>query len=250
MPNLSAHLCHSRIASPADTQGRARIVRRASALVALALLAACGKSGDSPTGTTSGTPAGTPTGTGAVVAYNGVFDTGLKGGVITLVNTAAATGTIQAAGEAAVALTGTFNATTGAFTMSGGAYSVVAAVDAPIVVGIVTVRGNLGSGTMAALPVSATQSIAYWCGTTTGTSPGGINFAVQGGTVVGVVQGVSSGLPTTGTASASDITVRWVPGAGQTGSATGKISGATMTGTWMNSFGGAGTWTATATGCR
>ncbi len=112
------------------------------------------------------------------------------------------------------------------------------------------VRGVLGNGTMAALPVNSTQTISHWCGITNGTSPGGIDLAVQGGTVVGVVQGVSSGLPATGTASASDVNVQWIPGAGQTGSATGKISGSTMTGTWMNSFGGAGTWTATSNGCQ
>ncbi len=227
--------------------------RRAMPLTALLLALACG-GGDTPTGATSGTPPGSGNGpgtnTGTTVTYSGVFDTGLKGGVITLVATAAATGTLKAAGEAEVALTGTYNTTTATFTMSGGAYTVIAAVDAPQLVGIVSVRGALATGTLAALPVSATVPITHWCGTTNGTSVGGLDLAVQGGTLVGVFQGASSGLPVKGSASATDVSFTWVPGANQTGTAAGKISGTTMAGTWSNSFGSSGTWTVSSAGCQ
>lgn len=183
------------------------------------------------------------------MTYDGVFDTGLKGGVITLVATAAATGTIKAAGESEVALSGTYNATTGVFALSGGQYTIVAGVDAPYVVGSVTVRGALATGTLAAMPVSATTPTTHWCGSTSGSNPSGIDLAIQGGVVVGVFQGASSGIPGKGTASATDVNFSWIPGTNQTGSATGKISGTTITGTWSNSFGGSGTWTAASNGC-
>ena len=221
--------------------------------LAMCMLVACGGS-DSPTGVSNGTTPGTGGGGGGggatSVSYTGVFDTGLKGGVITLVNTAAATGTLKVAGEAEVALTGTFNASTSTFNMSGGIYTVVAAVDAPVLVGIVTVRGQLGTGTLAALPVNPAVPTTYWCGTTSGTSVGGLDLALQGGTVVGVFQGASSGLPVRGTASATDVNFSWVPGTNQTGSGVGKIAGTTMTGTWSNSFGSSGTWTVSSSGCQ
>lgn len=224
----------------------------------LAMLA-CSSGGDSPTGTSSGTTpgggtggtGGTGSGNGAAtpVTYDGVFDTGLKGGVITIVATAAATGTIKAAGEAQVALSGTYNATTGVFALSGGQYTIVAGVDAPFIVGSVNIRGALATGTLAALPVSATMPTTHWCGTTNGSTVGGIDLAVQGGSVVGVFQGSTSGVPGKGVASATDVNFSWIPGTNQTGSATGKISGTTMTGTWNNSFGGGGTWTVASNGC-
>jgi len=210
------------------------------------MVIACGNSDDAPTGVIAGTP---PGGTAAAATYEGVLDTGLKGGIITLVATPAATGTLKVTGEPEVALAGNYDVSSRTFTVSGGAYSVLAAVDAPQLFGSLTIRGQLGTGTVAGLVKSATVPTAFWCGVTNGTSVIGIDLAVQGGVVVGVAQGNGAGLLVKGTASATDIQFSWSPGVNQTGNASAKISGTTMSGTWSNSFGGNGTWTAASNGC-
>jgi len=207
--------------------GRRGLPLSAAAILAAAILTACtSKSSTSPNpvGTTTyqGTFAGgqgengvititVPTATSAsLLSYSGLRANVSLASASSLVNV---TGTLAFVSGGTINLTGTFDPSTGAFSLAGGGYTFTGTLSHANVSG--TYTGPKGSGTWAALPAGASPPGAVVSGTYTGTIQGAntdgsgafagpIEFQfVQTGTAIGGSWSTSASNtpPTTGTIS-------------------------------------------------
>lgn len=232
---------------------------RVTALTAATILSwACGGGSDDPTAPTTPTNA----------TFHGVFASGVERGSITLVSGTPATGTLTVGNGTPVALTGSFNTATSAFSLSGGGYSVNATAGAGTIAGNVassatfvartgtlsgtgvsaatasaanTVSGTVtgpgitGTGMLAAVTSAATTTTTRYCGIYSGDDSGMGDIIVLGNSAVATVVGMGGGFTMSGTVSGSTVTLTATgtePGTNRTNtvSATLTLSGGTLSG--------------------
>ena len=198
--------------------------------------------------------AGCDEGTGAsgAVSFRGTIAGANESGVIEVTAASPVTGTLTIVGGPVINLTGDFNSESGQFTASGGGYSLTATFSNGTLSG--TYTGPNGSGTISALP-SDQVTVQVFCGTASGTSPGGSVSAVwnlvrSGNTVAGVaVEDLSSASPgettvLSGTISGTSISLSY-----EGGSASGTLTGESISGTWTTVEGASGTWMGSTAAC-
>ncbi len=211
-----------------------------AALLALGALA-CAKSGDAPTSTADATRA----------TYDGVFATGAKSGIVQLTTGTPATGTLTMTGGATVPLTGSYDAKASTFAVSGGGYSITAAVSrTQELTGALWGASSATSGVLAAYRLNQAAPSLKVCGTFAGSMAGTLNAVVSGTSVLAIaVDGAGNGMTASGTLNGSAITFDWLPlgyvPSNVTGTATGVLTGPSSgAGTWSMTNGQHGTWTA------
>lgn len=214
---------------------------RNTAISVLTLLAACGDSGNG--------------GAGSLTNFSGIFSgaDGTTSGSITFAIAAAAssaatptapalvqvtvTGTLTPSGAAAVALTGTFETTTGALTLTGGGYTITGVFDGvDQLEGTYTGPAGATGGFVTTETTTATPATTY-CGTYTQddlSDAGTFSVVIHGTTVVGrwasTVDGSVGALA--GTISGNAITIAvFNTSGGQDNTAVGTRSGTTISGT-------------------
>jgi hypothetical protein len=223
--------------------------------------AACSKGSDSPAA-----PANTNTTT---LTYSGVFAGTKEGGtfqlstvVPALSSTAslladvafaasapvAATGTLKITGGATITLTGTYDASTKAFTLSGSSYALTATVASNAVSGSYT--GPSTSGSVSALAAPPGITVVMYCGTYSGSESGRWNFATANGLIGGVAATPDGSIDITGTLVGFNITMTWHPNPTDVGNATGTTTGVNAAGSWStNTPGDHGSWSGSTVGC-
>jgi hypothetical protein len=151
----------------------------------------------------------------------------------------AVSGTLNLAGSPGpIALTGTYNTSSHALSVSGGGYTFTGTFASGQLTG--TVTGPAGNGTFAAQP-TGTATIRNYCGTYAGRTDNGhfnISVNVSANTIAGAwasaVDGQTGGL--TGTVSGSSFSVD-VGGSGGT-VVTGSITSTSVSGTYTTDGGG------------
>jgi hypothetical protein len=157
--------------------------------------------------------------------------------------------------QSPVSLTGTYETTSGAFSLRGGAFTVNATVREEVATG--TIVTPTGTGTVAALLSPPGLPATRYCGTYRGTSTGSTGkflFVERGGLVSGIAaqDGVAQPLELAGRVLNNLVAVSWSwedrDGTGR-GSAQGTITGSTASGTWSNSDHETGTWSGNSVGC-
>ncbi len=212
-------------------------------LLLAATLTACGDGDD-----TTGPPASTS------ISFRGTIAGASESGVFDMTAASPLTGTLTLTGGSVISLTGDFNSQTGALTASGGGYSITATFASGTLSG--TFTGPNGPGSMTGLPSDTGTVVLVYCGTGTGTSPGGSvsfvwNVVRSGNNLAGLsVETAGSASPgegalLNGTISGSTVTLTVTPG----GSATGTLSGESMSGTWTAIEGASGTWMGSTSAC-
>ncbi|HVZ47476.1 MAG TPA: hypothetical protein VG916_01720 [Gemmatimonadaceae bacterium] len=217
----------------------------------------------------SGDSATEPSESNAPTTYSGVFATFNESGSITLVTGNPATGTLVGASAAAlaqengstaslaagasVALTGTYNAGTSTFSLTGGGYAVQASIDASAqVTGTIATPSAPTGGSVVALSAASATSRKTYCGKfsqtnqkagqtpETGTLNVAINNTVIRGTAI-QTGGDGAGpeaIVLSGTYTNSTINVSWNSGYG---TATGVFN-PNPVGTFQNQDGISGVW--------
>lgn len=194
------------------------------------------------------------------VTYQGVFSSGVERGTITLVSSSPATGSLSVGGQTAVSLTGVFNTSTSAFSLTGGGYTITGTATAgsaasgtppatsasggpafsssttSTLTGAITGPGITGTATMSAAAAPAGTTVTAYCGVYTGDDSGMVDVITLGGSAVATVRGMGGGFAMSGTASGSSVTLTVTgqePGSGRTNTVTVNltISGTTISGT-------------------
>ena len=209
-----------------------RIGSRWAALAVLSVALAC-----------SNKDSTSPGGAGDDGDYRGIFSatdgiTAFGGALVITIQSAAASGTLTPSGQAGVSLSGTFNTSTKAVSLSGGGHTLGGTINSS---GELkgTYSGAGGDGTFATQRGTSSE-VQGFCGTFTGDATGTWNLSKRANSLVGAYasdDGDSGAL--TGTLSGSAISITVSGG----GTATGTLTSATqMTGTWAVG-GGAGSWT-------
>ena len=157
---------------------------------------------------------------------------------------ASVTGTIKPVGAAAIPVTGTYAASSGAVALSGGGFTIAGTIDNTGSL-LATSTHSSGAGNVVAYQHTTANPVTVFCGTYTGDADGIWNLARRGASLSGAYVNVPDGshgyLPGTVTGSSISITV-----AGG-GTATGTLSGTTMSGTWSGGGVYGGTWTSNTT---
>ena len=157
---------------------------------------------------------------------------------------ASITGTIKPVGAAAIPVTGTYAASSGAVALSGGGFTIAGTIDNTGSL-LATSTHSSGAGNVVAYQHTTANPVTVFCGTYTGDADGIWNLARRGASLSGAYVNVPDGshgyLPGTVTGSSISITV-----AGG-GTATGTLSGTTMSGTWSGGGVYGGTWTSNTT---
>lgn len=205
-------------------------------------LAGCGD-GDDNTGPASNS-----------ISFRGTIAGATESGVFDVTAASPITGTLMITGGATIGLTGDFNSQTGALSASGGSYSLTGTFTGGTLTG--TFTGPNGPGGISAFRSDQGTTVLIYCGTATGSSPGGPvssrwNLVRSGNTLAGVAieTGASPSPAETsllnGTIAGNTVTITVTPGA----SATGTISGESMSGTWTSVEGGSGTWSGSTSAC-
>jgi hypothetical protein len=228
---------------------------RLPTVTALVLLSACSDSGNSNGGGGSGG--------GSNSVFTGIVtsDDGLSSGALTftipatsLIRTAptgpyvmgslSVTGSINYAGAASVALSGTYDATTDALSLSGGGFTLDGSFD-----GVDRLEGTMSGAATGTFVTTKGNSAAAYCGTYTqtagGADDGTFSFVIAGAKVRGTAVSSQDGsvIPLDGTFAGSTINI-FIPGSSTSPYlATGTKSGTTVSGTFDNQTGGTGTWT-------
>lgn len=237
-----------------------------SALFSCLSLVACGGKG-SPTGpspTTTTGPTSTPTTSTTTLTYAGIFaGPRLAGGRIQMSATvtastasltsrplaeSSATGTLSMADGTIVQLSGRYESTTKAFTLSGGPYAVSASVQGDAVTGSYTGPGN-SSGGVSAFTSGAGKTPVVYCGTFDGPSQGRIKLTRLDSTISGYGTDAFGTVAVSGTVTGSTVSMSFVPEPGHTGQVNGTLTGGQMSGTWSNTLKESGTWSAGSGGC-
>jgi len=185
-------------------------------------------------------------------AYAGTFagssgGTGVSGSMTVDLGSATPTGTLLISGTS-IALTGTYDSSSQAVTLSGGGYSFSGARSGSILSGIFTAPGPITGGFV----LISGASTRVYCGTSASATPGGptgmINLVINGSTIVGLAVKAQTGEVTVlnGTLSGTTITIP-NPGDPSSTFATGTLNAGpdTLSGTYDDGAGDTGTWNAT-----
>lgn len=229
---------------------------RVLAVAGLALVAAACSSSDTtgPNGSISTTFSGIVAGDSASGNLNGAITLTVDG--VSLRTTPATpisafvmasatsydvTGSFKPSGAAAISLTGTYDLSTGALSVSGGGFSFTGTLAGGVLSGTLTTPGG-GAGSFSASS-TASGTVYAFCGAavqTGGSSQGGgatFSLALNAGTGVasGVAQGHGGGEPPvtlTGTVSGSAWTVAFTSNQDGPGTASGTFTSTSLTGSY------------------
>ncbi len=154
------------------------------------------------------------------------------------------TGSLNYAGAAAAALSGTYDATTDALSLSGSGFTLDGVFD-----GVDRLEGTMTGAASGTFVTTKAKTAAAYCGTYTqtagGADDGTFSFVIAGATVRGTAVSSQDGsvIPLDGTFSGSTINI-FIPGSTTAPYlATGTKSGTSVSGTFDNQTGGTGTWT-------
>lgn len=203
--------------------------RFAACVVALAAVACSKKDSTSPGGASDdGDYRGIFAATDGISAFGGAL-------VIT-VQAAGATGTLTPSGQAGIGLSGTFNTSTRAVSVSGGGHSLAGTIASGELKG--TYTGPAGQGTFATYKGTSSE-VQQFCGSYTGASSGTWNLTRHGNSLIGAYadDGGGSGA-LQGSISGTSISVTFTGG-----TASGTLTSATaMNGSWTAGA-DSGTWT-------
>ncbi|HXI21116.1 MAG TPA: hypothetical protein VNH46_08530 [Gemmatimonadales bacterium] len=221
-----------------------------AALTCLTLLAGCGSSGGTNGGSASTSFTGvvsaidgTTTGALSFAIATASPDVGVPTGVALVQSSV--TGTLKFNGLPAIQLTGTYESTTGALTLSGGGYSFTGTFDGQSSVQGTFTGPNGASGGFATTETSSSSTASNYCGSYARndlSDAGTFSVVISGSSILGrwasSVDGSTGGL--SGSVSGNNITINVSP-AGTV--ATGTRSGTTISGTFTDpNSGGSGTW--------
>ena len=249
-----------------------RLMSRAACAAVFVSAAACGGA-SSPTTPASPTtptpPAPAPPVATTTVNYSGVFANGMFTGGLTLsavvpvsmtANTTngplavvSATGTAKFSGAntTPVSLSGTYDTTTGKFTLTSAGWMIDATVAANGVVSG-TISTPAGAGSVTAQVTTQADPVVNYCGSYTGSEGGKFLVTIRAGLASGVAaqNGVAGGILLAGSVNGNSVTLTWswVDDGVGSGRAVGTINGNIISGTWENTEGNSGTWSGTA-GC-
>ncbi len=228
--------------------------------LATTLTAACG--GDPPTAPspvttappTTATPAPAPTTPAAAFAgiyagaggVNGTFEVSAAAGA----TSASGFATVGGSGGTRVDLSGTYDAATGSFTVSGGGISITARAEGAAVSGTCRAPNGSECGVTAARVTAGASAPERFCGPFNGAPQGRITFLISGGTATGFVSEAEGHVNFSAPVSGSSLDITASVGDGHTGRAVGTRSGNTWSGSWSNTYGERGTWSASPEGCR
>lgn len=223
----------------------------------LGSISACG--GSSPSAPDATPSASTPQTT--AITYSGTFQSSNDSfGTITLTAqvpvaalaavdgvslpraTASATGTLKPGISASIPLTGTYDTVTGKFAVSGGGFTVNAAVtatpDGNVLNGTITTATTQGA--VVALPPPATGSVITYCGNYTGGTTGTLVVTRRDNKLVALVaeKGAPAPYSINGTlnGTAVDLSFTWAPPDVGSTTVTGTLNGGVITGTWVSNF--------------
>lgn len=158
----------------------------------------------------------------ANATFQGVFASGLERGTISLVAGSPASGSLTLGTNALVPLSGTYNASTKSFAVSGGGYSVTATTESSgLVSGTVTGTGITGTGTIAAIEAGTATAPVRYCGVYMGDDSGMGDILLLGSGAVATITGMGGGIAMSGTVSGSSVSL----------TATGREQGTNKTNT-------------------
>lgn len=157
------------------------------------------------------------------------------------------TGNCVVQGGPTVALNGTYDAATGALSVSGSGFTFSGTVLNGVLTGTFTTPGGETGGFSAADGASST--IVAFCGTYTETAVNGdhglftasVNFTAKTIVAVGVSQVDSSVTTMAGALSGSTFNITFPDGGGGTTTVTGSVTSTTLNGTFSDTNGGSGT---------
>jgi hypothetical protein len=208
-----------------------REVSRLTALAVLATAVAC--SSKDSTGPKTG---------GAIGNYYGVYgasdgSTSVGGALIIIITAGSATGTLTPVGLAGIPLSGTYNAGSGAVSVSGGGHSLIGTITGQTLDG--TYAGPGGEvGKFGTQHGTTSSDVQLFCGAYAGASTGVWNLSKTGNTLVGAYADDGGGsAQLTGTVSGSALSITF-----SGGTAAGTLNSASaMTGTWTAGV-NSGTW--------
>lgn len=224
---------------------------------ALALAPACG--GSSPSAPEAAAPAPAPQTT--AVTYSGTFQSSNDSyGSITLTAQipaamlastggtsapraiATATGTLKPGINTTIPLTGTYDTSTGKFSVTGGGFTVNATVtstpDGNVVNGTITTPTTQGA--VVALPPPANGTVVTYCGNYTGGTTGTLVVTRRDNKLIALVaeKGAPAPYSINGTlnGTAVDLSFTWAPPDVGSTTVTGTLSSGVITGTWVSHF--------------
>jgi len=208
-----------------------RIVTQFAAVAVLAGAVACSKDSTGPGGGT------------ALGNYYGVFgasngSASIGGTLVIIVVTGSASGTLTPEGAAGIPLSGTYNAGSGAVSLSGGGHSLGGTITGGTLDGTYTGPGG-EVGKFGTHHGTTSSDVQLFCGSYAGDSQGVWNLAKAGNALVGAYADDGGGsAQLTGTVSGSAISITF-----SGGTAAGTLASATtMGGTWTAGA-SSGTWT-------
>jgi len=146
-----------------------------------------------------------------------------------------ASGTATFTGIGSIALSGTWDDTTGDLVLSGGGYTFMGTLSGNILAGTFSGPGG-ATGFFTALTIGA-GTITTYCGTYSGTASGVWNFALQStGQVLGAYAGPGGSGGVIGQATGSTLSGLW-GNATEDGTYSGSCSGSSVSGTWAETGG-------------
>jgi len=195
--------------------------------------------------TTSSTACQSVPQSGPYTSYVGwVWNNGYTG-LLTLVPGSPATGTLAWNGGAPVALTGTYNATTGAFSMTGGGTTITATATEGTLSGSASgLPPTTSNGAVRGLGSSAATPVTRYCGSLSGGMSGKVIFGQAGSVLAGIVVYGTTTLVLSGMNGGAWV---YLPAGTQMFMA-GTGSPGTYNGTWGHVNDTVGNWSATG-GC-
>ena len=195
--------------------------------------------------TTTSTACASAAQSGPYTSYLGwVWNNGYTG-LLTLVPGSPATGSLTWNGGAAVPLTGTFDATTGAFSVAGGGTTITATATGGALSGTASgLPPTTSSGAVRGLGSSAATPVTRYCGPLTGGQNGNVIFAQAGSVTAGIAVFGATTLVLGGTSGGAWV---YLPASSQLFLA-GTGSPGSYRGTWAHVNNTAGSWSATG-GC-
>jgi hypothetical protein len=151
-----------------------------------------------------------------------------------------ALGTLTLSGGVTVDLSGTFDPSSGALSLSGGGYAFAGSITNGSLGGSYT--GPNGSGSFSLVPGGASQ---FFCGSFDGSDSGVWNLVVGASSAAGSLASASGAVPFTCTVSGATLSCSGANGV----VATGSIAGGVASGDWHDGKGGNGKWKGTSGGC-
>ena len=203
------------------------MLRHVSRMAALALVAATVACSKDSTGTGGGSSSALGNYYGVFGASNGSASVG--GTLVIIVGASSASGTVTPSGLAGISLTGSYNASSGAVSLSGAGRTLAGTISGGKLDG--TYNGPDGSGSFGTHHGTVASDVKQFCGSYDGDSQGVWNLAMAGTSLVGAYADDGGGsAQLTGSLSGTTITL--------------SFSGGTATGTLATATNMAGLWTA------